>query len=279
MSRSKSKSVVLHIVLTISTLVMAAPIIWLVLLSFRPAEVINSGFNSITSLTFTFTNYSTLAAQYPIVQYLVNSMIVSLIPAAISVVFALLAAYPLSRFNFRGQRLLYALPLFAQVIPAILIVLPLFAFLLQIGLLNTYWALIIAHVGLTLPLPVWLLSGYLKSVPKDIEDQAMVDGCTRLGAIRRVLVPLALPGIASAFMIAFMLAWGEFTFAYMLTSSNNLRVLPVALYTFLPNGLSPASWGQLFAMATIFLAPIIAAFAVTQRAIRGNLLAGSVAGH
>jgi multiple sugar transport system permease protein len=275
----RGKSLVLHIVLIISTLVMAAPIIWVVLLSFRPAAVVTSGFDSITSLRFTFTNYDTLVTQYPIVQYVVNSSIVSLVPSVISVVFAVLAAYPLSRFTFRGQRVLYALPLFAQIVPAILIVLPLFAFLLQAGLLNTYFGLIIAQVGLTLPLPVWLITGYLKSVPKDVEEQAMVDGCSRIGAIRRILVPLALPGIASAFMIAFMLAWGEFTFPYMLTSSDNLRVLPVALYTFLPTGTSPVTWGLLFAMATIFLVPVIAAFTVTQRAFRGGLLAGSIAGH
>ena len=270
---------VLHIVLIISTLGMVAPIIWVVLLSFRPDAVVISGLDSITSLRFTFTNYYTLVTQYPIVLYVVNSTIVSLVPAVISVVFALLAAYPLSRFTFRGQRVLYALPLFAQVVPAIIIVLPLFAVLLQVGLLNTYYGLIIAHVGLTLPLSVWLIAGYLKSVPKDIEEQAMVDGCSRIGAIWRILVPLARPGITSAFMIAFMMAWGEFTFAFILTSSSNLRVLPVALFTFLPTGTSPVSWGQLFAMATIFLVPVIAAFAVTQRAFRGGLLAGAVVGH
>lgn len=278
MRRHRRKRILVYTLLIPSTMFMALPILWLLILSLRPNSVIVQGIGSITSTEFVVENYVTLFTQFNVLRYLMNSLIGSVVPAFLSVLVALLAGYALVRFDFRGRSFFYALPLFAQIVPTIQLLVPLYVFMLTLKLLNTYTAVILAHLSLVLPLSVWMLSGYLRNVPRDIEEAAMVDGCSRLGAVFRIVIPTALPGIMATAVVAFLETWGEFLLAYVLTSSEDMRLLSVGVFAFIPGAQSPTTWGLLFAMAAVFMTPSLIIFLMLQRSFRQGLSLGAVAG-
>ena len=276
--RRQRKMLLVHILLMVSTAVLVAPVLWAVLLSVRPTPVLLSGLGSILSTQLTLDNYQILFTRYNTTRFLVNSFIGAAVPAVIAVVVGFVSGYSIVRFRFRAAATFQSMPLFAQVVPAILIVLPLYSAMLFLGLLNTYAGIIVAHTALVLPLAVWLMAGYLRSIPVEIEEAAMVDGCTRLGAILRVLLPISLPGVAATGMVAFVNAWGEFVFAFVLVSGDALRLMSVAVLLFVPSGQTPTTWGLLFAAAVTFMLPSLLLFPLLQRLIAKGVTAGSVQG-
>jgi multiple sugar transport system permease protein len=279
MKGRKRRLAVVYPLLTLTTIVLAAPVAWFVLLSLRSNEVIKGGLESITSTEFTLENYVSLFTQYNVGLYMVNSLIGTVIPAVLSVVLGLFAGYALRRFEFPGRGFFYSLPLFAQVVPLIQLVVPLYVIMVAVNLVNTYAAIIIAHLCLVLPLSIWMMTGYMSSIPKEIEEAAMLDGCSRVGTVFRVVIPVALPGIAATGLYAFLETWGEFLVAYLLTSTEDMRLLAVAVYTLVPGSLSPTSWGVLFAASAVFALPALVIFLVLQRSFQQGLTLGSVAGH
>ncbi len=278
MRRHRRKRILVHILLIPSAVFLAAPVLWLLILSFRPSSVIMNGIESVTSTQFVLDNYISLFTRYDVLRFLFNSLIGAVVPAFISVVGALLAGYALVRFRFRGRQFFYSLPLFAQVVPAIQLLIPFYAFMLALNLLDTYVAVILANLSLVLPFSVWLMTGYLAGVPREIEEAAMIDGCSRLSAIFRVVIPIAMPGISAAAVVAFLTAWGEFLFPFVLTSSPKMQFLSVSVYFFLPGEQQPTSWGVLFAIATVFMIPSLILFLFLQRSFREGLSLGATAG-
>jgi ABC-type glycerol-3-phosphate transport system permease component len=217
--RHRRKRILVHVLMIPATLFLALPVLWLLLLSFRPDAVVLRGVESLTSPEFVLSNYQTLFARFNVPRYLANSLIASVVPAAVAVFVAAAAGYALVRFNFRGRGIFYSLPLIAQVVPLIQLIVPLYIFMLALNLLNTYAAVILGHLTLVLPLAVWMMAGYFRAVPADLEEAAMVDGCTRLGALYRIVLPVAIPGITAVAIVAFLETWGEFLMGYMLTST------------------------------------------------------------
>lgn len=276
--RRQRKMLLVHILLMVSTAVLVAPVLWAILLSVRPTPVLLSGLGSILSTQLTLDNYRILFTRYNTTRFLVNSFIGAAVPAVIAVVVGLVSGYSIVRFRFRAAAAFQSMPLFAQVVPSILIVLPLYSAMLFLGLLNTYAGIIVAHTALVLPFAVWMMAGYLRSIPVEIEEAAMVDGCTRLGAILRVLLPISLPGVAATGMVAFVNAWGEFVFAFVLVSGDALRLMSVAVLLFVPSGQTPTTWGLLFAAAVTFMLPSLLLFPLLQRLIAKGVTAGSVQG-
>ncbi len=279
LGRRQRKLLLVYALLVPSCLIFVAPALWLMLLSLRPTPVLVSGLGSVLSSHFTVENYVTLFTNYKTGRFLVNSFIAAAVPAAVAVLVSLVGGYALVRFRFKGKAALQGMPLFAQVVPAILIVLPLYAALLFVGLLNTYTGIILAHTALVLPFALWMMAGYLRSVPVEIEEAAMVDGCTRLGAILRILLPVSLPGVAATCMVAFVNAWGEFVFAFVLMSGDALRLMSVAVMLFVPTGQTPTTWGLLFAAAVTFMLPSLILFPLLQRLIAKGITAGAVQGY
>lgn len=278
MRRHRRKRMLVYALMIPSTINLVLPIVWMLILSLRPTSVILNGVESVTSREFVIDNYVEIFTKYNVLRYFANSVIVTLIPAGLSVLIALLGAYSLVRFRFRGQRLCYLLPLFAQIVPAMQVIIPFYVFMLMLGIVNTYLAVSLAHIFLVLPFAVWMMAGYLSSIPQEMEEAAMVDGCSRIGAILRVVIPVALPGIAATFLVAFLSSWAEFLFGFILTSTDAMRLLSVAVYLFMPGGMGPSSWGVLFAMAVIFMAPTIIVFLALQTFFREGLSLGATAG-
>jgi multiple sugar transport system permease protein len=215
----------------------------------------------------------------PLADYFVNSVVVSTVASIASVVVALFAAYALSRYRFRGQQAFSVVVLSTQMFPGILFLLPLYVIFVNIGsttgiqLYGSRTGLIVTYMTFTLPFAIWMLAGYLDSVPRDLDEAAKVDGCGPLGAFVRVVVPAARPGIMAVLIYAFMTAWGEVLFASVLTDDST-RTLAVGLQGYANQ--NNVYWNQIMAAALTVSVPIVIGFLVLQRYLVAGMTAGSV---
>jgi multiple sugar transport system permease protein len=215
----------------------------------------------------------------PLGRYFLNSLIVSLSATVCSVVLAIFAAYAISRYRFRGRSAFTLTVLSTQMFPGILFLLPLFVIFVNlerstgVALYGTRLGLIITYLTFSLPFSIWMLVGYFDSIPRELEQAALVDGATPLGALFRILIPVSLPGIVAVAIFAFITAWGEVLFASILTTDAT-RTLAIGLRNY--SSQSNVYWNQLMAAAIVVSAPVIIAFLALQRYIVRGLTAGGV---
>lgn len=259
------------------------PIIYTLLLSVTPDSEIN-GDNLIPS-HWAFDNYSQMWSTVNLAQSLSNSLLISLLASAIAVVLAVGAGYVISRFVFRGRATyLYSL-IGLQTVPGVMLLLPLFVLFasaqaaLHFRLVGTYEAVIITYLTFALPFATWLMVSYLGSIPIDLEEAALVDGATRLQALWRVIVPLALPGVVVALVFSFLTGWNDVLFASVLTSPET-RTVAVQLQAFssAQEGGALPLYGQLMGAAVVSALPVVILYMVFQRYLIGGLTAGGVKG-
>lgn len=210
----------------------------------------------------------------PIGRQLLNSIVVSVGTTLITTVMAALAGYGLSRFPFRGERMFLRLILVVQMFPGVLLILPYFIVMRRLGLINTYWALILAYTSFALPLATWSMRGYFASVSSELDQAALVDGCTRLQALIRVVLPVSLPGLSAIMILIFILAWSEYLFALVLTTNQKMHVLTVGLGSMLLQ--YGIEWNQLMAFGVIAIIPILLLFLFLERFLVAGLTAGAV---
>lgn len=203
-----------------------------------------------------------------------NSLFVAGTTAVLTVMIASFAAYSMSRFRFRGSLLLRYTILLSQMLPGALLLVPLYLLMRDLRLLDSHWALIIAYTSFTLPYCTYILKGYLDTIPADLDEAAMVDGCSRLEALFRVVLPLAVPGIAVTTTSAFILGWNEFMFALVFLNTYGKWTLPVALGSF--RGQYLVEWDFLFAGATLVTLPVLILFLVLQRWLATGLVGGAI---
>lgn len=225
---------------------------------------------------FTLESYWTIFEERAIGRWLVNTVIVAGSTALFSTIIAINAAYALSRFKTKTTSIFTILILFSQLLPAALIVVPLFVIFQQLGLYNTLFGLAIADTAFILPVAIWLLKGFFDQIPVEIEQQAMIDGCTQLGAFYRVVLPLALPGLVVVVAMSFISGWDEFFLARTLIASQDNWVLSVGLTSF--RGEYTLDWSQMMAAAVIFTVPALIFFLFVQRYLVAGLSAGAVKG-
>lgn len=223
----------------------------------------------------TLENYATLANSTPFASYFVHSLIVAILTTLIGVLLALLAAYGFVRFRFKGQQILLLSTVMVYLVPAIVLVVPLFIVMLSLGLVNTLEALIFSHLTFALPFSIWMLSGYLRELPRDLDEAAMVDGANRIQIFLRIIVPLALPGVVATGLFSFIVSWNDFVYAVMLATTDEVRTLPVGLQLFLSPERS-TSWGILSAGGVVTSLPVAILFFFFQRYLIGGLTAGAV---
>lgn len=260
---------------TLLLVVVLGPYLWMALTSLRPnAELL------VTPVAYlphqiTFDNYRALGVSTPFMEYFLHSLLVASGTTLVSVTLASLAAYGFSRFRFPGRNTLRLATLVVYLIPAIVLVVPLFVVMVAVGLVNSVPGLILGHLTFALPFSIWMLSGYFDALPLDLDEAAMVDGATRLQAFARIVIPLALPGLVATGLFSFLVSWNEFVYAVMLTTSDAVRTLPVGLQLFM----SPeraTSWGILSAGGLVTSLPVAVAFLFFQKYLIGGLTAGSV---
>jgi multiple sugar transport system permease protein len=207
---------------------------------------------------------------------LANSMLIATVTTAVGLTVGTVAAYAFSRFRFPGRGWMILAFMGTTMLPPIALLLPLYQIMNSLGLSDTPWALIIIYSSFVTPYVVWLMRGYLDTIPRELDDAARVDGCSRLGALWRVIIPVARPGLLSTALLAFLLAWDEFLYALVITQTNASKTVPVALNDFI--GRYGVDFGRLATGGVIAaIPPLIIAF-VFQRYIVAGLTAGSVKG-
>jgi len=208
-------------------------------------------------------------------QYFINSLLVSGATTGLALVLGSLAAYALTRFRFRfGSGLLIGM-FMTRLVPPIAIVVPLYLIWREVGLIDTQFALVVTYLSFTLPFVVWLMRGFLKDIPIDLEEAAMTDGCSRLGALVRIVLPLAAPGLATTAIFALIGAWNEFLFAVILTSGDS-KTLPAAILEFKSD--KAILWGRLYAAGDLIMLPVLIFGLVMQKRLVRGLTGGAVTG-
>lgn len=265
---SLNRTLVYLFLITYAALVLV-PILLVISASLDPA-----GLPRLSPESLTFEHYAKILENPQLIQGLVNSFIVGIGSTILSVLISALAGYAFSRYEFRGRRLLMAVVLGIFMIPVSVNIIPLYAMLQELGWLNTYQGLIIPYQALILPLNVWLLKNFFDTIPRDLEEAAMVDGASRLSAFRRVTLPLTWPGLAVASIFAFRFSWNDFVFAATFTSTASRRTWQAVIYTFL--GAQRSDWGLLTAGVVIGMLPVALLFILFQRQFIEGLTVGGV---
>jgi multiple sugar transport system permease protein len=253
-----------------------APIAWTVLTSFKTErQIVNANFTWLPT-SVTIDNYTTLWRRSGYPHLLMNSAIVTGMTVVMSLTIGTVAAYSISRYRFRGRNGLMIFYLVIRMFPFTLLLIPLFIMLRNLSLLDTHFGLALTYTTFLLPLCVWMLKGFFDGIPPDLEEASRVDGSTRLGALIRIVLPLARQGIAATTVFIAIGAWNEYVWALLLTTANGARTWPVGLQLMVGEFQMP--WGVLSASGIISIIPIIIGFAIVQRALVSGLMAGGVKG-
>src|SRR3954468_20571131 len=259
------------------------PVAWIISLSFKSVAETTVGSPQFLPNSATWANYKDLLnfnnpAGHDFILSLRNSFGISIIATALSVVFATLAAYAIARLNFKGKKLVLSLALAIAMFPVVALVGPLFDLWRTFGLFNTWLGLIIPYLSFTLPLAIWTLSAFFREIPWEMEQAAQVDGATSWQAFRKVIVPLAAPGVFTAAILTFFFAWNEFVLAISLTSTTSARTVPAQLAYFVgPDPFNPP-YVQLATASVIVTIPVIIIVLLFQRRIVAGLTSGAVKG-
>jgi multiple sugar transport system permease protein len=250
------------------------PILWFVYTSFRNESDIISRSASFIPNGVTMDNYIRTWSQTDFPRLMFNSLVVVLWTVAISLTLGSLAAYSMSRSRFRGRGSVLSIFLSIRVIPAVLLLIPIYILMMQANLLDTRIALVLTYTTFTLPAAIWFMKGFFDSLPVDLENAARVDGCTRLGALFRIVLPLVRPGLAATAILIAIESWNDILFALLLTSSTESRTWPVGMKMLVGEFQLP--WGQLAAATVLSLIPVVIAFAFAGRAMIEGLTAGGL---
>jgi len=252
------------------------PVVWIVSLSFKQGDDINN--KQFWPTRWSWDNYRTVFGTNLFTSALRNSLGISLIATTIAVVLAMFAAYAVSRLAFPGRRWVLVSALAVSMFPAISIATPLFNLWRSIGLYDTWAGLVIPYLALTLPLSMWTLTSFFRQIPRDLEQAAQVDGATTWQAFRRVLVPLAAPGVFTTAILAFFIAWNDFVFGITLTSTDKARPVPAALAFFSGASQFQQPTAAISAASVVVTIPVVVLVMLFQRRIVAGLTNGAVKG-
>jgi multiple sugar transport system permease protein len=249
-----------------------APILYLFLTSFKEPEL-TYAIPPVWNFTPTVQNYDEVLTSTNFNKYFVNSIVVALTTTGIALILGTLAAYGFSRFRFRGHFWLRMSSLIPQMLPPIAIIVPLYVLLNSVNWIDTRQALIVSYLTFTIPLSIWMMVGFFDDVPIELEEAAMIDGSSRFGALIRVSLPIALPGMAATAILSFLYCWNEFLYAVILTG-REARTLPVIITSFMTN--RAVLWGRIAASGSLVLIPVLIFALLAQRYLVRGLARGAV---
>ena len=252
------------------------PLYWLIKIAITPDQLIYTEGTAMVPSEVTLENFSSVIWHTDFLRFFGNSLIVSLSTAAVATLIAAGAGYAFSRFDFRGKRLVIALMLLTQMFPLLMIIAPIYKIIASLGLLNSLTSLVLVYTAFNIPFATFLMQSFFDGIPKDLEDAAMMDGCTRFQSLRKVILPLTLPGLGATLGFVFTAAWSEVLFALMLIKSNDSMTFPVGLLTFVSK--FSVDWGQMMAAGVLALVPSCLFFVFIQRYLVQGLTSGAVKG-
>lgn len=252
------------------------PAVWILLTSLKSETELVSKPISYWPRDATLDNYVKAFTDQPLLRFLGNSLAVATLSTILSLVVAALAAYAIARLNLRRRQLVLTCIVASSMFPLVTLLVPIFQTMRALGLLNTYTALVLPYTVLNLPVCTLVLVSFFQSIPRDLESAAMIDGCTRIGALWRVIVPLAAPGVFTAGILAFVNAWDEFLLALSLNASASMRTLPVGIALY--QGEFTFPWPTISAALVVAIVPIAVLIAVFQERVVGGLTQGGLKG-
>ncbi len=268
----------LYLPLSLASILLLFPFYWMLITSLKT----NSELIDLNGLPFwvfqpTLDHYRYLFAETGFLRWTLNTLTISVVATAISLVCSVLGGYALARLRFRGAGAIGAVIFVTYLVPQTLLFLPLLEVVRQLGLSNTLWSMILTYPTILIPFSTWLLMGYFRSIPRELEEAALIDGASRLRAMTQIVLPLALPGILSAAIFAFTLSWNEFIYALVFTNSTDIKTIPVGVVTELVKG-DVYFWGSLMAGALLGSVPVALIYSFFVENYVGGLTAGAVKG-
>lgn len=268
------KKIMLTTVILLLAFVLLIPFLWMFSTSLKPLPEVNKYPPQWTSPDMSLAPYAEMFSFLPFATYTLNSLIVAVSATCLTLVLGSLAGFAFSRFQFAGKNIILLVFLLSQMLPGASVIIPLFQLLRDAGLYDTHIGLIFVHTAILLPFVIWLLYGFFLAIPREVEDAALIDGCSRLNVLWRVILPLALPGIGATALFAFLGSWNEFFFAFLLSSSDSTRTIPVGIGLFV--GEYRDVWNQMSAAAVLFSFPPLLLFLMMRKTFVKGLTAGAI---
>lgn len=266
----------IYSVIAVYLFITLAPLMWVLSTSFKPNQEAISFPPKFLPDNPTLENYLFVLTDPKLVLSLANSLLVSLVSTALSVTVSALGGYAFARYEFKGKNLMMSIILGLFMIPVVINIIPLYIMLANVGLLNSLLALVLTFQILIIPLNIFLLKNYFESLPKELEEAALIDGCSRLGALVRVTIPMSLPGFLIAAILSFRFSWNEFILPVVLSNKPDSMIFQVALYQFI--SLYRIDWGYLTAGINIALIPVVVLMLIFQKKMIRGLTLGAVRG-
>jgi multiple sugar transport system permease protein len=276
-SRRRTGNAISYVLLGALSIYTLFPFVWMVISALKPRDEIRARTPSFLIQSPTLENFTRVLVEHNFLEYLRNSLIVSIAACALSLVISLLAGYVFSR-NYR-MRLVQGSNfgmLVSQMIPGVLLLVPLYITMRNLGLLDSYASLILAYTTFVIPLSTFMLSSAYDSIPMSLEEAAEIDGASRLRTLVSVVLPVMIPSIVSVGLYSFITAWNEFMFGYIFISTDSLRTITPALLLF--KGANSVDWGGLMAGSVIAVLPVALIFLFLQRYFMSGLMSGAVKG-
>ncbi|MFE9689463.1 carbohydrate ABC transporter permease [Micromonospora sp. NPDC005806] len=271
MKPSKPFKVFRAVALAVVVLALIAPLLWMIAASLKTnVDIYDTG--KAFAFSPTLDNYGNVLQRANYVQFIGNSLWVAFAATVLSLILGVPAAYSMSRFNMKKSALVV---LMARVIPGVSLLVPWYYVFSNLQMVGGFTVLILSHMFVSLPLIVYIMMGFFDSLPDDLEEAALVDGLTNIGAFRRITLPLSVPGIATAGILSFIFSWNNFMFALVLSGADT-KTLPVAIFDFV--GYASIDWGGLMAAATVVTLPIMVIALFVQKYIVSGLTAGATKG-
>ena len=250
------RAVVVYLPLAVFTFVLLFPFYWMAATTFKPdAELLSRDGNPFLVLNPTFAHIEKLLFKTSYPEWMWNTVLVSVVSTFVSLVASVLAAYAIERLRYKGSKQVGLSIFLAYLVPPSILFIPLATIVTQLGLFDTRWALILTYPTFLIPFCTWLLMGYFRTIPYELEECALIDGATRWQVLTRIILPLAVPGLISAGIFAFTLSWNEFIYALTFISSSEMKTVPVGVITELVEG-DVYHWGALMAGALLGSLPV-----------------------
>ena len=275
-AKKLAKNLLAHAAIIFLAIVCVYPLLRIFSVSLRPGDKLVSTDLALVPSGASFRAYASLLRDTMFLRWLWNSLIITLVTSFIGVSLASTAAYAFSRFRFPGRKGGLILLLSSQMIPAGMLILPLFLMIMKLGLMNTYLGMIIAYSVSSLPFSIWILKGYYDTIPRSLEEAALVDGTSRVGAFWRIILPLSTPALSIAFLFNFTAAWNEYLVALVVLFSSKLYTWTLGLFEL--QGQYITQWGMFAAGSMLVTLPVLALFLYSSKWLISGLTLGGVKG-
>jgi ABC-type glycerol-3-phosphate transport system permease component len=252
------------------------PVYWVVITSLKPRREIYTRTPDLWPNDPQWSQYPRVLGEGHVGRALMNSLIVASLTMIVTLFIGSMAAIALSRFHIPARRTLMMLVLLTQLFPLVVLLIPLFVMMRQAGLIGTYWSLVITYLAFTLPLTIWVMRGFLLSIPEELEHAARIDGATRLGALVRVVLPLAAPGLATTAVLCFLEGWKEFLLALTFLNEEERKTVPLVLQSFVGRG--DTDWGAVMATSVLYTLPVAVVFLLLRKHLMTIRTSGAIKG-